>query len=353
MKNSIILRAVHFLQRRFPISPPPLQPRILVVASTALGDTLWSTPALESLRKSFAQAYIAVLTSPIGEQVLRHSPWVDHIFVLDKPLIPTCFKLWKQLRQETFQDIVIFHASQRAIFPLCALLGAKRIVGTYGLSKGLDSLLTDAVPPCAQHEIKRRLGLIERIGAFAHSNTLSFFLQPEERAAGCFAKIIHVPLIVLHPGSKDGFKRWPLEHFSSVGRALQELGAQILITGTKEELTLMKKIAEQIPGAQIADPSLSLRHFGALLEQVDLLISNDTGPVHLACALRTPVIALYSPTDPLLCGPYKAHNAVAITRPPTCESCLKRRCRRPFCMLQIGPEEVIRAAKNMLIPNVN
>ena len=333
MKNRLILWLVRKLQK--PRLATPNQ-RILVVSTTALGDTLWATPALESLRKSFPDASIAVLTSPIGEQVLRHNPWVNQTYVLRKPLW-LLLSLWRALRKERFDTVLLLHASQRLILPLSALLGAQKIIGTSGINKGLDALLTDPIPPTHQHEIVRRLELIERTGAKRHTETLSFFLQPKERLYLFKPK----PLIALHPGSKDTFKRWPAEHFIAVGQRLQALGLQILITGTQEELPLMQHIAAQIPGAQIADAHLSLRAFAALLEQTDLLISNDTGPVHLACALQKPLIALYAPLDPALCGPHKAKHAIAIAKRTTCQPCLKRACRRPFCLLQIGPEEVV------------
>jgi len=328
MKNKLLLAAVRLFQRPFEGK------RILAIATTALGDTLWATPALESLRKSFPEAYIAVLTSPVGEAVLRHNPWTDQIFVLKN-----FFTLWKTL--PNFSDVVVLHASQRFILPLAALLGAKRIVGTKGINKGLDELLTDPLENRNEHEIVRRLQLVERIGAERCSETLSFFLLPEERLPK------QAGTVALHPGSKDDFKRWPKEHFIAVGQALQKLGKKIVITGTIEELPLRREIAQEIPGAAVCE-DWPLRKFAAFLEQIDLLISNDTGPVHLACALKTPVIALYSSTNPALCGPHKAKNALAISRIPSCQPCLKRGCNRPFCLMQIGPEEVVNAAKKML-----
>lgn len=330
MKNKLLLAAVKLLQNKKKCKGQ----KILAIATTALGDTLWATPGLESLRKSFPKAYIAVLTSPVGEQVLRHNPWTDEIFILKG-----FFALWKELPE--FSDVVVFHASQRFILPLAALLGAKRIVGTGGINKGLDELLTDAVENRHEHEIVRRLRLIERIGAKRHSETLSFFLQPDE-------KIPSRPgTVALHPGSKDPFKRWPKEHFIAVGQRLQKMGMHILVTGTNEELALRKEIAGAISGAEILE-NLPLRKFAAVLNGIDLLISNDTGPVHLACALKCPVIALYSSTDPKLCGPHQAENSFAIARSPSCRPCLKRACLRPFCLMQIGPEEVVNAAQKML-----
>lgn len=324
--------------------PPTEQRRILVIATTALGDTLWATPALASLRASFPQAYLAVLTSPIGLEILKHNPWTNQLYFLKEPVLPRFFSLWKTLYRDRFDTVLIFHASQRLVPPLCSLLGASHIVGTAKMQKGLDSLLTAALPNTCQHEIMRRLKMVEAIGGQITSETLSFFLQPGE--------LYPLPpgrWIAIHPGSKDRFKRWPPENFALVARRLQEtLSCEILITGAKSERPLMEQVALQIPGAHLADSNLPLRSFASLLSQVDLLISNDTGPAHLAWALQRPAIALYSATDPRLYGPHKAKRAIALAKPPTCTPCLKRKCRSPFCLLQITPAEVAEAALGLL-----
>jgi ADP-heptose:LPS heptosyltransferase len=335
------------LKAALALAPPPRFPqsqrRILCVATTALGDTLWATPAIESLRQSFPDSMIAVLTSPIGMQILKHNPHLDKLFLASEPFFPKFFRLRRELYAEKFDTVLVFHASQRLALPLAAAIGASRIVGTEKMNKGLDSLLTDPLPNIRQHEIIRRLKMVERIGGAIHSENLSLFLQPYERIPKREGR-----WVALHPGSKDGFKRWPKEKFAEVGRALKErLGLEILITGTEEEEQLMRQTAAMIPGAHLAESTLSFRSFAALLEQMDLLISNDTGPFHVACALNTPAIGLYAATDPFLCGPHHA-KAVAIAKTSSCTPCLKRKCRSPFCLLQIGPCEVIEAAVNIL-----
>lgn len=330
------------------IHTPSSGKRILIVTTTALGDTLWATPAIESLRKSFPSAFIAALTSPIGWEVLKTNPYLNQIYRFEEPLLPHFLSLRKRLYREKFDTILIFHASQRLIFPLCALLGASQIIGTSGINKGLDSLLTNRLPANYEHEIVRRLKIVETIGGKIHTEELSLFTNPQE-------KTLYLPKgkwIALHPGSKDGFKRWPAKHFATVGRALQkQLGCQILITGTNAEKRLMEEVASTIPYAQILDTNLSLHSFAHALSQVDLLISNDTGPVHVACAIHRPVIALYAATDPALCGPHKASQAIALFKGPTCTPCLKRKCQLPFCLQQIGPKEVEDLALSLLKEN--
>ncbi len=313
----------------------------LIVSTTALGDTLWATPAIESIRTRFPHCYIGVLTSTVGAEVLKHNPHIDKVFLLKGAL----FSLWKELYKEQFDTVLLFHASQRLTLPLCSLLGARQIVGTAGINKGLDSLLTHPLPNQAQHEIVRRLKIGEAVGVMPTTETLSFFLSEEEKIP---PRSGH-PWIALHPGSNDLFKRWPKEKFIELGQMLHSaLKCKILITGIEQERALMEEVHAQIPGSFIDEPKRSLRQFAALLKEMDLIISNDTGPVHLACALNRPVIAIYASTDPALCGPHKAKRASTIFRRSPCDPCLKRKCRLPFCFLQIGTKEVFDQAIAML-----
>ena len=344
MKNKLLLLLSRGL-RQF-VSQNEANGRFLVVSSTGLGDSLWATPALQSLRNCFPDSYIALLTTETGEQVFRNHPSVNEMIVFKDPLFWKILPLWQQLKKLKIGTVLNFHSSQRAMLPLCASIGAKQIIGTREINKGFDSLLTYPLHNLQQHQIIRRLEIVEAAGAKRCTETLSFYLTPEEILAA--PKLSPGRWIALHPGSKDGFKRWPAKHFALVGRRLQQMGYQILITGSSDERDLMNHVAAHIPGAEISNPKLSIREFGALLTQLSLLISNDTGPAHLGLALGIPVITLFCPTNPTLCGPHIAPNGTSVAKPPACEPCLKRKCRSPFCLLQIGPEDVVNSARNVL-----
>lgn len=322
------------LVRCFKPKPHPITGRVLVVSTTALGDTLWATPSLKALRPHCS--YLAVLTSALGAEALKHNPAIDQIYVLKN-----LWSLRKALRKERFDTVLVFHTSQRIVLPLVASLGASKIAGTTGINKDLDHLLTHPISPRYEHEIVRRLRITGV--PLPKDQTLSFFLQPEERLSPRAGG----PWIAIHPGSNDRYKRWPTENFIALGKQLREAGYAILITGNSKESALMQEVAEGIPGAHIDEPR-SLRSFAALLEQMDLLVSNDTGPTHLAWALGKPAISLFVPTDPHLSGPHQAPQGVAIARPPTCAPCMKRACRSPFCFLQIGVNEVITKIKSFI-----
>lgn len=324
--------------------------RILVVSTTALGDTLWATPALANLRMHLPFARIAVLTSPTGFAALQHNPHIDQFYVLKEPVALRFFSYVKKLKKETFDAALIFHASQRLILPLCHFCHIPRIIATTGINKGLDDLITDPIKPCYEHEIERRLHLVQQLGAPSTIRTLSYYVQNEERLeVNAFIGPTKKKLVAIHPGSKEAFRRWPAKCFALVGRSLKEqLDCDIFLTGSASEEALLKQVQTHLPEARIV-PSYSIRFLGAFLERMDLLLSNDTGPFHLACALNRPTVGLYVSTDPAKCGPYLAPSATAIARSTTCQPCLQRRCKDPFCFLQISPQEVVETALKLLI----
>lgn len=323
--------------------------RILVISTTALGDTLWATPALASLRMHFPLERIAVLTSPTGSAVLQHNPNIDQLYVLKEPMAFRFFSYVHKLKNEAFDAALIFHASQRLILPLCHFSRIPRIIATTGINKGLDELITDPIQPCYEHEIQRRLSLIQKLGASPTNQTLSYYVQDNERQeVNAFIGPTKKKLIAIHPGSKEAFRRWPIQCFAKVGSSLKkEFDCEIFLTGNSSEKELLQKLQMHLPEARIV-PSSSIRFLGAFLERMDLVLSNDTGPFHLACALNRPTIGLYVSTDPALCGPYLAPRATVISRPITCQPCLKRRCKDPFCFLQISPQEIIETVRKFL-----
>lgn len=347
LKNFLIrwlITAVQPMQKRKVAHRPPNS--FLIVSTTGLGDTLWATPALRALRTSYPDSTISVLTTVLGEQILSRNKVIDEIFVLEEPLIWSAFRLFSTLRKHQFDAVVIFHASQRFILPFCKLLDVPRIVATKGLQKDLDFLLTDAIENRPEHEIERRLSLVQALGA-AHVNTgLEFPLhKSEEQEAQQFLMQReipdHLPLIGLHPGAKNKFKEWSPDNFIEVGtRLTQHTGCQIIVSGSAEEARLVYEIANRIPGAIPLAGELSVGTFAALIKRYALFITNDTGPMHLAFAVKTPTVALFGPTDPQLCGPWHAQLAEVIARPKTCSPCLRKRCQEPFCMLQISPDQV-------------
>jgi ADP-heptose:LPS heptosyltransferase len=165
---------------------------------------------------------------------------------------------------------------------------------------------------------------------------------------------------VLHPGSGDNFpgRRWPVERFAAVAARLHARhGGSLFVTGGVGERPLATELTAELAAQGIAARDLSgaldLPELLALLSASDLLLSNDTGPVHLANALRRPVVALFGPNSPRLYGPLGA-NQRALYHPPPCSPCLTNQnakssgCTLPICILRIAVDEVAEAADELL-----
>ena len=315
----------------------------LIVSTTGVGDTLWATPAIRAIKERFPTAHVAVLTSRIGEEILKYHPLIDALFIF-KP----SFVLFWRLKKKKFGTIFLFHASQRSVFPFAFFLGPEKLIGTRGINKGLDFLFTQLLDNSSFHEIERRLQIVETVGAKRSTTALEFFFsKTDEQIAETFLKNEDTIVIGIHPGAQKPFKQWHREGFIRVGQRLKELvNCSIFVTGSEEERSLVEHIASKIPGATAT--FLPLRPLAALIKKMRLFIVNDTGPMHIAYSVATPTVALFCPTDPTLCGPYQYKQAIVIEKPLTCAPCIKKRCKEPFCLLQISIEEVINACQKLL-----
>jgi ADP-heptose:LPS heptosyltransferase len=322
--------------------------RFLIISTTGLGDTLWGTPAIRALRETYPDAYIGIITSAMGKQVLQSSPHLNEIFVVKEPPLFSLLRLFPTLIKRKIATVLVFHISQRPMLPFCALLGAGQIIGTEKINKGLDFLLTNRIETKRIHEIERRLEVVQAAGAQITSKLMEFFTSVDDHKKAM--NLLPSGIVIgLHPGAKDRFKQWPSSHFITLGRRLKEkLGCQIVVTGTPAEKALVESIVQSIEGAVGIYEGVSIPTLAALLGKLSLYITNDTGPLHIACATHTPTLALFTPTDPALCGPYFAPHVSVLQKKPTCFPCLKKKCHDPFCMLQISTDEVLGAALQLL-----
>lgn len=323
IKNVLIFSLLRFLLPWIPRKEK--KEHFLLVSTTGLGDSLWSTTSLAALRKTYPKATIDLLTSSVGKAVFEENPHLNQIH-LWRP----SFSLFKKLRNRSYETIIVLHTSQRLVLPFLKLLNISQYIGTKGRQKGLDALLTSAVLEEKEHELTRRKKLLQVIGIEKQDPELQIFLKPEEK------KKFDPKPILLHTGAKDGYKRWPIEHFKALAEKLSPHPLYFIPGSDKE-----KKALQDLP---CLHPT-SIRELAAYIAEARILICNDSGPLHLACALDTPVLGLYTPTDTNLCGPVEVKTAHVLQEKPTCTPCLKKGCKEPFCLLQIAPERVYQKIK--------
>ena len=358
-KNWAIKSAFRFSERFQLVRKPSRKAtpsKFLVISATGVGDTLWGTLAIQALKKKYPQSYLGVLVSPPGFEVLQNNPNIDEIFIFRRGL--SGFFSWpflfRKLRKTKIETAFIFHSSDRVLWPMCYFAGPSAIIGFEGENKGLDFILTKAIPNSQTvHGVEKRLQLVQEVGADTLQRNIYVFLTDQDReVADRFLNKhgidSHSPIIGLHPGAQKPFKCWPAKNFIEVGNTLRsKVGGRIIITGDNREKDLAGEIASRIKDSVSAAGELSLRGTAALIEKMKIFITNDTGPMHIAFALNIPTVALFSPTNPQICGPYGNKKSIAIEKPKACFPCIGKNCKNPICMEQITPEEVIAAVERL------
>lgn len=341
----------NFPKRHFSL---PSLSRILIISNTGIGDTMWGTPALKMLRKKYPKSHIAVLASFLSEQVLKGNPHIDEIITMKKggglPYLTRFITFYRK----KFDTIILFHSSYKWATPFSYFLAPDRLIGFKHDAKNFDFLLTDLLDAKLNHPIIQRLMLVKRIGVLDEDDQMELHLSPnEEKQADEFLASFNLdlskPIIGLQPGASEIFKCWPLGHFANLAKMIYEkLGAQIVVFGNRSEVAYAKEIQKEAPIITAAG-QLPLRVSAALLKRLNVFVTNDTGPLHLALAFKVPLVTIFGPTPAHLCWPHLENPIVKIlSKPSPCITCVGRKCHLPFCMEEIKVEDVFKYVEQLL-----
>ncbi|MBB5501618.1 lipopolysaccharide heptosyltransferase II [Paraburkholderia sp. MM5384-R2] len=345
--------------------------RILCVRLDNLGDVLMTTPALHALRESAEDRHLTLLASRSGvalapflddvDDVIEYdAPWVAPGSTVTRDLLDD-HRMQQRLRRGGFDAAVIFTVYSQSPLPaamLCYLAGIPRRLAH--CRENPYALLTDWLrePEPQQrtrHEVQRQLDLVHHVGARTGDTGMRFRVPPAARQS-LDAKLRtlgicrHTECIVLHPGATAASRRYPPERFGEVASQLaRETGASVLVTGGASERALVETVMRTAaPGtrAQLYDLSgaLTLAELAALLERASVLVSNNSGPVHVASALGTPVVDLYALTNPQH-TPWQTPQRV-LYRDVECRWCYRSVCPHGHhaCLLGVPTDEVVHAA---------
>jgi heptosyltransferase-2 len=402
---------------------------ILVVKLADLGDALLSTPALRALRESYPQARLDVLTTPVGRQVYEHAGLTDEIIVFEKQTYDTLHRavfrpaaplaLRRDLRERSYDMTVLLHslttsygALKHAALTLST--GARLRVGLRRPGSWRGWFLTHWATDVGfdqRHVLLSGLAVARAAGASPAGTHLSFDPGPEARAesqqlmaalaprvgsmtergsegvaAGGRPDVGHArvgrtenavgarsmrsPVVAIHPGSGaySPARRWSPQSFAAVARGLAADGARIVVLGRAEDDT--SAVAECCD-RDVLDLTerTSLPVLAAVLEQVDMLVCNDSGVMHVATAMGTPVVAVFGPTSQAAWGPWwpgavaddadrpgaSPHRVVSLSL--SCRPCLyvgydlgtRMGCPTRDCMAWLPPEAVLQAAREVMI----
>ena len=334
--------------------------RILIVNVNWIGDVIFSTPFIKAVRLANPDSYIACLLHPRCIDILKDNPRIDEIILYDEEGIHKSllgkFKLISYLRKKRFDTAFILHRSfTKALITFLA--GVRKRIGYPTKHRG--SLLTKAleIPDEETHKVEYFLNLARVSGIDTRDITYEFFIKDSDRQKtaqflkenGVFNNDL---LIVLCPGGNWDQKRWQKENFAKLGDIfIEKLGAKVIISGAKKDIPLAEEIQKMMKLRPIISCGrTTLKELGALLERANLVVANDTGPMHIAVAMKTNVVALFGPTSPRLTGPYGLGSYHVIWKNEGCDvPCYDVTCTDNRCMSAITVEDVFKEAKDMLI----
>ncbi|MBI5360354.1 MAG: glycosyltransferase family 9 protein [Planctomycetes bacterium] len=348
--------------------------RILVVRLGAFGDVVNTLPAFEALRHNFPHAFIGWLVEDKWKSLLEGYPGLDTIIPFEKstllknvksPLkfpkaIAHSVPFIKNLRKLDFDTAIDFHGNLKSGI-LTKLSGAKQRIGfTRGFCREANYLFTNIriVPgPKMQLRAEKNLGLLKGLGLDMPAVRKISFPLPEgsEKEARAFLKSAFAgrPYVVIHAGTSrfGAYKRWPAENFARLGcRIAGELHKKILLTWAgAEECGAVEKIRAQIGADAVLAPEIiDLKILAFFLQEAELFIGADTGPLHLAASVGTPCAALFGPKDPAVYAPFSFGPKHAVIRKNLpCSPCKKRACKDPVCMTSMTVDEVFRSTAEL------
>lgn len=331
--------------------------KLLIRAVNWVGDAVMTTPAIGAARESFPQAEITLLANPLVAQLFLPHPWVDRVITFDRngahKGIAGRFRLAAELRKEHFDAAIILPNSfDSAVVPWLA--GIPRILGKKSDGRGL--LLTDSYLPekgaAAGHEVENYLDLLRSFGISGHASAPHLTILPEEeqQAGVQLAQAGIMPedfVIGINPGAAFGSaKRWYPERFAEVGRRLAAAwGARVVIFGGPGETDIAAAIQQELAGGCLnLAGSTTVRQLMALLQRCNFLVTNDSGPMHIAAAFNVPLVAIFGPTDHTGTAPFSDRAAV-VRREVECAPCKLRECPTDHrCMTAVSADDVIEAA---------
>lgn len=290
---------------------------ILCVRLDNMGDLMMSGPAIRAVRESF-QSKITVLTSSKAERLAESLSFIDEVMVFDSPWMKlpdqdrTGFmKLVESVRSRQFDGCIVFTVYSQNPMPaiLLAYLAGIPLRLAYCRENPYD-LLTDWMPDpepysIIRHQVKRDLKLVAAIGAFSSNDDLEFPLREADRLATArklerMSIDIGRPFLVFHCGVSEAKRRYPTHLWVQAATlAADYFGWPILFTGSSEESSYIRSIQKEVPAeTYLLTGELQLNEFAALLERAQSVVSVNTGTIHLASALKTPLVVLYAQSNP-------------------------------------------------------
>jgi len=348
-------------------APPPAE-RILVIRLGAVGDVVRTLPAAATLRAAYPQARLAWLVEPASASVLAGQRWLDEVIVFPRGALRTALRsgrlpelareaarFVRQLRGARFDLVVDFHAILKSGV-LARLSGAPCRV-SYArpfAREGAAWFATERarLSPPRQSRFDRNEALVRYLAIEARPPERPLAVPEPALARAASALGAGPAPVVIHPGTSDAtpYKRWDPAGYGAVARALSEDGIPCLVTSgpAASDREMAEAVLREAAGAaKPAPPTPTLLDLAALFAHARLYLGADSGPMHVAALVGTPVVQLLGPTDPIENAPYPGTASRTLRVQIACNPC-KRGCAAATCMRAISEDAVLSAVRELL-----
>ena len=356
------------------IPPKDLEPRsILIVKLSAIGDVVQTLPMVEALRDRYPQAQIDWLVEeesgdllighPALNQVIvsRRKSWQKRLFYGGEfwATVKEAGKFIRGLRNTQYDWVIDNHGLFKSGLFVFLSRGLHKIgFKLYpGIADEGNYLFTnERYKPLSieRHALERYLDLISQMGVPVKKPALQYSVPPDslkkaERLLTDHGFLSH-PRVIIHPMAKWPTKQWPVKNFARLADALILKGALVILTGSPEDGNAVQEIQGLTHNPQKVlnlSGRTSLKELAGLFSLADLVLTPDTGPMHLAAAVKAPLIALFGPTAPWRTGPY-GNGHLVLRKELACSPCFKKKCPTMECMNSLTVEEVLEASEEKL-----
>jgi len=344
---------------------------ILIVKLSAIGDVIHTLPALNAIRRRYADAHITWLVEESAAGLVTGHPALDRVIIVprktwikgfhQRPGYQTLRDMTRfvgRIRDTRYHLILDFQALLKSSIWIALARGDRKV----GFGRGMEHMesswvfLNERIPPISMevHALDRGLHMLRAIGIPA--DTVEYRLPIREQDRRWCRNLLeqapgdaHGPVLAFNPAAKWETKLWEPQKFSRLADRISDAyGARIVFTGAREDRTALDAMIHDMAHPALnAAGRTSLMELAALFEEVAAVVTTDTGPMHLAAAVNTPTVALFGPTAPWRTGPYGSGHRVVRSGPP-CSPCFSRDCAHPECMTNISVDQVMDACQSVL-----
>ncbi|MDI6889920.1 MAG: lipopolysaccharide heptosyltransferase I [Thermodesulfovibrionales bacterium] len=328
--------------------------KILIVKPSSLGDVVHSLPFLNAVKERFPKAEIHWVVAKGLEGLLTGHPMIHKVWLINKDMwkktthIPHSFKelhtLFRKLRKEHFDIVVDLQGLLRSGI-ITMMTGAPLRVGFKEAREGSRFFYTHKVKGGRDiHAVDRYLKIAHSLGCNITDVCFPFPLSSNSSLITHHSSLAR-DYAVMVPGARWKTKRWPPEKFGELSSLLP---LRTTIVGSKGDMSTANEIITLSNGKSISlAGKTDLKELIEVIRSARFVVSNDSGPMHIAAALGIPVFAIFGPTDPMRTGPYgKGH--IIIREDLTCSPCFRKKCNDLKCMKSLSAEKVYGVIKSRL-----